>query len=59
MYSHIDINAYGHLQRTGSWAPARILVVDDDPQTLRCVRNAPARAGCTATATRNPDGCSV
>ena len=34
---------------------SRILVVDDDPQTLRYVRDALSRAGYSPTVTANPD----
>ena len=37
-----------------SHGPARILVVDDDPQTLRFVRDALTRAGYTALVTGDP-----
>ena len=44
----------GRAQRPGA-SRSRILVVDDDPQTLRYVRDALSRAGYSPTVTANPD----
>ena len=44
----------GRAQRPGV-SRSRILVVDDDPQTLRYVRDALSRAGYSPTVTANPD----
>ena len=44
----------GRAPRPGA-SRSRILVVDDDPQTLRYVRDALSRAGYSPTVTANPD----
>ena len=48
----------GPRSRAGSPTDARILVVDDDPQTLRYVRNALAAVGYATVATGDPQSLS-
>ena len=43
------------LSAAGPDEPSRILVVDDDPWTLRFVRDALSRAGCTPLVTGAPE----
>ena len=48
--------ASGPAQRSTETALARVLVVDDDPQTLRYVRDELTRAGYAAIVTGHPSG---